>query len=153
MDFGEEDVFEIQGYTRDATRALVAAIELVSPSNKDRLSHRQAFAAKCAAYLQQGVNVIVIDVVTERHDNLHQEIARQLNLTDAVVSAVTSDLYAVSYRTVGVGTRLPLEVWPHALAVGQPLPTLPLWLTPERAVPLDLEATYRTTCQSLLIPT
>jgi hypothetical protein len=29
----------------------VAAIELVSPDNKDRADTRQAFVAKCAAYL------------------------------------------------------------------------------------------------------
>jgi hypothetical protein len=35
------------------------------------------------------------------------------------------------------------------MAVGQPLPVLPLWLTDERAIPLDLEATYEQTCRDL----
>jgi hypothetical protein len=35
----------------------VAAIEIVSPANKDRPEHRRKFVAKCAALLQQGVSV------------------------------------------------------------------------------------------------
>jgi hypothetical protein len=33
------------------------------------------------------------------------------------------------------------------LALGQPLPTLPLWLANDFAVPLELEATYEETCR------
>ena len=33
--------------------AVVAAVELVSPRNKDRSSARRAFATKAASYLQQ----------------------------------------------------------------------------------------------------
>lgn len=38
---------------------VVAVIELVSPSNKDRPAERQAFAAKCAGYLAAGASVVV----------------------------------------------------------------------------------------------
>jgi hypothetical protein len=38
------------------------------------------------------------------------------------------------------------------LLTGQPLPTLPLWLADDLAVPLDLEATYEQTCGILRIP-
>jgi hypothetical protein len=153
VEFGDLDIFEVKVFNDAATRSLVAAVELVSPANKDRPAHREAFATKCAAYLQQGVSVIVVDVVTERHNNLHEEIVRRLSLGDEAVHAVTSDLYAVAYRTAGVGKRMRLEAWPAALAVGAALPTLPLWLAPTLAVPLDLEATYRATCESLRIPT
>jgi hypothetical protein len=37
------------------------------------------------------------------------------------------------------------------LEVGRPLPTLPLWLADDRAVPLDLEGTYEETCRVLRI--
>ena len=39
---------------------LVAAIELVSPGNKDRPEARLAFAAKCVSYLTRGVGLIVV---------------------------------------------------------------------------------------------
>jgi hypothetical protein len=45
------------------------------------------------------------------------------------------------------GRKSRLEVWPAALAVGSPLPLLPLWIAPDRAVPLDLETNYEATCQ------
>ena len=44
-----------------------------------------------------------------------------------------------------------LQTWSHALALGQPLPTLPLWLTGKLAVPLDLEQSYEQACNDLWI--
>src|SRR5947209_7298680 len=41
---------------RQRGRRLVAAVEIVSPANKDRPDHRGAFVARCAALLQQGVS-------------------------------------------------------------------------------------------------
>jgi hypothetical protein len=43
-------------------------------------------------------------------------------------------------------------VWDHPLAVGGPLPTLPLWLKEDLVVPLVLDATYEETCRTLRIP-
>jgi hypothetical protein len=42
------DEFEVRVYESEGGSRLVAAIELVSPANRDRDAHRQAFAAKCA---------------------------------------------------------------------------------------------------------
>src|SRR5205814_8987077 len=67
------DDFEVQVFIGVAGPTLVAAIELVSPGNKDRPEARPAFAAKCAAYLQRGIGVSVVDIVTSRHANLHDE--------------------------------------------------------------------------------
>ena len=39
----------------------------------------------------------------------------------------------------------------YPLIVGQPLPTLPLWLTEDLMVPLDLEASYEAACRVLHI--
>jgi hypothetical protein len=151
VEFGNLDIYEVRIYDSEGTRALVAAIELVSPGNKDRPSEREWFATKCAAYLQQSVSVVVVDPITERRANMHEEIMRRIHLGDEVVQAVTSPLYAVAYRTAGIGTRMRLEVWPANLAVGSPLPTLPLWIGPSVAVPLDLETTYNAACASLRI--
>ena len=49
------DEFEVRVFDMSAGPTLVAAIELVSPGNKDREETRLAFAAKCAPYLQAGV--------------------------------------------------------------------------------------------------
>jgi hypothetical protein len=44
-----------------------------------------------------------------------------------------------------------LESWLYTLAIGEPLPTLPLWLSDDLAVPLELEASCEETCRILRI--
>ncbi len=147
VDFSSLETFEVRIYDQDRARTLVAAVELVSPGNKDRPENRRAFLDKCAAYLREGVSVIVVDIVTSRRHNFHGALMELFNGGEAVVRAVASDLYAVAYRGRVVGTRTQLEMWPTALALGAPLPTMPLWLTERLAVPLDLEAGYREACR------
>ena len=43
--------YEVRIYDAERGRHLVAAIEIVSPANKDRPEHRDAFVGKCAALL------------------------------------------------------------------------------------------------------
>jgi hypothetical protein len=54
-----------QYFNTEAGPVLVGAIELVSPANKDRSTHRDAFVSKCETYLRQGIGLVIIDVVTE----------------------------------------------------------------------------------------
>ncbi len=56
-------------------------------------------------------------------------------------------LYAVAYRPVVRDQTELFEAWPHALALGQPLPTVPLALNAELCLPIDLEATYVAACR------
>ncbi len=149
VDFADQDTFEVQ--VRDRNRRLVAAVELVSPANKDRPGHRRDFAIKCASYLQQQVSVIVVDVVTERRDSLHIELMELLRLPAALIEAASVPLYVVAYHLRERDERRYLELWPETLTLGTGLPTLPLWLDEELAVPLDLEASYRTACGVLRI--
>jgi hypothetical protein len=67
------------------------------------------------------------------------------------VETLDSQLFAAAYRTVPKEETLRLEIWTEALTLGQPLPTLPLWLEADLAVPVDLEATYAITCKRLRI--
>jgi hypothetical protein len=117
---------------------LVAAVELVSPANKERPEHRKAFVAKCAAYLRQGVAVTMVDVITERHANLHAELLEALGRPDHNPWADDAHLYAVAYRTTREKDSWQMETWAERLAVGAALPTLPLWLAKDIARPLDL---------------
>jgi hypothetical protein len=71
--------------------------------------------------------------------------------TDPALPPEPPPTYAVAARWTHEGTAWRLETWAHPLAVGQPLPTLPLWLAGELAVPLYLEATYEETCRVLRI--
>jgi hypothetical protein len=56
-DLPAQDEYEVRVYDAKRGRRLVAAVEIVSPGNKDRPEHRQAFVAKCAALLQEQVSV------------------------------------------------------------------------------------------------
>jgi hypothetical protein len=80
VDFVSLDVYEVRVMQQMGGPQLRAAIELVSPASKDRASHRRAFAVKCAGYLQQGVAVVIVDVVTERTANLHATLVDLLGL-------------------------------------------------------------------------
>lgn len=139
-------------YDTQRERTLVAVIELVSPGNKDRPETRNAFVGKCAALLQKGVAVSIVDLVTARQFNLYAELMEFLGQSDSTLGAEPSAISAASCRWIRRGKRATLETWSHNLAVGQPLPTLPLWLTDVRVVPLDLEQCYEKTCEDLDIP-
>ena len=62
----DEYEYEVRIFDVERERQLVAAIEFVSPANKDRPESRDAFVAKCAALLRKGVAVSVVDLVTIR---------------------------------------------------------------------------------------
>lgn len=136
------DDFEVQVLEQRGGYRLVAVVELVSPGNKDRPETRTAFATKCAAYLQRGIGLIAVDIVTERHFNLHNQLVQLLGWGEPFLLAETVFLYAVAYRPVRRQERNEIDVWPAALAIGGELPILALALKGARAVPLDLEATY-----------
>ena len=47
--------------------------------------------------------------------------------------------------------RTVLETWLYVLTLGQPLPTLPLWLSEVLVIPLNLEQSYEQACHDLWI--
>jgi len=141
------DAFEVLVFASEGGTRLVAAIELVSPANKDRDGHRQAFAVKAASYLCQGVSLIVIDIVTSRQANLHDEMMRVLDHGKAFSLPADTNLYAVAYRPIVRDQQPQIEVWMSPLEIGGDLPTLPLALDADQCLPIDLEATYTAACQ------
>src|SRR5207244_1675928 len=149
VDFLDQDVCEIRVYDAERGMRLVGAIEFISPGNKDRPETRQAFVAKCAAYLQEQVGLIIVDVVTQRRANLHEELLRLVAPGQAPLPV--SQLYAVAFRAWPNGRPGRLDTWPVSLTVGQPLPTLALWLAGELPIPVDLEMSYEETCRVLRI--
>jgi len=144
-----QDVFEIRVFDDRRGMSLVATVELVSPGNKDRPESRQAFVTKCAAYLQDQVNVVVVDIVGSRRANLHRELVALLGKPNQ--HADDGALYSVAYRNRKDHSKWRLDFIPYRLALGGVLPTVPLWLASDREIPLDLEKSYEETCQVLRI--
>ena len=134
--------FTVLVMNTEAGPTLVGAIELVSPSNKARPAARRAFAMKCLNYINAGIGLIVVDVVTERRANLHDEMAGLID-GNAPRFPGTPSTYAAAYRPLRRDDEDKVAVWPATLTVGQLLPVLPLWLREaEGPVRVDLEAAY-----------
>ena len=153
VDFARLDTYEIRVYQNVGGAELRAAIELVSPANKDRVGSRLTFAAKWASYLRHGIGVVIVDVVTARTANLHAALFDMLEVKSCRAAwEPTTGLYAVAYRPVTLRKRPRVEAWPETLALGETLPVLPLWLSLDLCVPLRLEDSYLAACRSLRIP-
>lgn len=140
------DEIEIQVFQSSAGPTLVGAIELVSPGNKDRHETRRAFAIKCASYLQQGIGLVIVDIVTERRTNLHDALMELLEQPSTLAFAADTPLYTVAYRPSRQESGDQIELWRVPLELDQPLPVMPLALRGITTVPVDLETTYSTTC-------
>jgi hypothetical protein len=149
-DMPAQDEYEVRVYDAKRNRRLVAAVEIVSPSNKDRPERRRAFVEKCASMIRQQVSVANVDIVTSLRANLYGELLDSIGQTDPTVMSPESTYAAVCRWTPSKRSGR-LQSWHQPLAVGEPLPTLPLWLTPTYAVPLELEATYEETCFNVSI--
>ncbi|MBX9584174.1 MAG: hypothetical protein K2X87_28070 [Gemmataceae bacterium] len=135
------DDIEVQVAEGRHSMTLAGVIEFVSPANKKEEGERAAFVRKCAAYLHRGIGLVVVDVVTSRLANLHNELMAAVGGPPAAVLTGTPT-YVVGYGPVHSTGGNELEVWPFPVAVGRPLPTAPLALRRGPVIDLDLEGTY-----------
>lgn len=121
---------------------LVAAVELVSPRNKDRASSQAAYSGAYTGYLLRGVNLLLVDA---HRRPLSFSFADQIGANLGLVRPPLPAPHALGYRVGGPspeGGRF-LSVWRRPLAIGEPLPTMRLPLSADESVPVDLEGTYR----------
>lgn len=145
------DEFEVVVRRAGAFEDLVAAIELVSPGNKDRPDTRQAFVAKCTSYLVQGMGLVVCDIVTERRARLHDELVALIDpgAHGRLLLPPGVDVWCAAYRPVRERDRDQVELWVYPLALGAQLPAdVPLWLDATTAIPVDFERAYASTCRA-----
>jgi hypothetical protein len=123
-DWPDQHEYEVLVFDEERGRHLVAAVGLVSPANKDRPESRRAFVTKCAALLQKGVAIAIVDLVTVRQFNLYAELLDWIGQEDPALGAEPPAIYAVAMRFQTVLRRSVLQTWPYPLVVGQPLPML-----------------------------
>jgi hypothetical protein len=121
---------------------LIAVIELVSPRNKDRPETRRTTTDRFIGYLSHGVHLLMVDVQRRPLGfSFADDLATALLFSAPAVPAPC----AVSYRMGGPAPEEAgqlLAMWRRPLTVGAPLPTLPLPLSLETSVWVDLEQTY-----------
>ena len=146
-----QDVYEVRIYDSRRNRQLVAAIEIVSPSNKDRAESRAIFISKVATLLKHDICVSIVDVVSTCDFNLYSELMNFLQGVDPALGRQPPPMYAATLRKRYEDHRRMMDNWYHPLAIGQSLPTLPIWLKETWAISLDLESSYEETCRTLRI--
>lgn len=147
--YGEPDL-EVAVAVLEEHRALfveregqfIAAVELVSPRNKDRSAACMAYAGGYVGYLLKGIHLLLVDVHRRPLPfSFADRIAEEL----ALEQPPSPSPFALSYR---VGEPAPnggrfLALWRRPLTVGAPLPLMPLPLTVQESVPVGLETTYQ----------
>jgi len=118
---------------------VVAVIEIVSPGNKDSRNAIRTFVEKAADILNQGVNLLVVDLFppTPRDpQGIHKAIWDEFG-DEPFEAPPGKPLTVASY----LGGDLP-TAYVESVGVGDPLPALPIFLSETRYIPAPLEATY-----------
>jgi hypothetical protein len=148
---------EAAAYARKANRItirhpdgeVVAVLEIVSPGNKNSRHALRTFARKAVAFLQAGIHLLIVDLFPpSRRDpqGIHKVIWDRL-LEEPFTLPPDKPLTLAAYA---VGTETIAYVEP--IAVGDPLPDMPIFLTADRYVPCPLEATYQTAWEQYPAP-
>jgi hypothetical protein len=121
---------------------VVAAIELVSPGNKDTKHALRSFARKSAAFILKGIHLQVIDPFPPgRYDphGIHRSIWENVASTE-FQPPPDKPLTVASYEAGSCPTA-----YVEPFAVNSALPDAPLFLTEEFYVNLPLEIMYQAT--------
>jgi hypothetical protein len=125
---------------------LVAALELVSPRNKDRPVARSGYLARYVGYLLEGVHLLLVDVHPRPLEfSFADGIARELQIRQPPCPPPMAVSYRVGEPAATGGRNL--AIWRRPLAVASPLPSAVLPLTTEAAITVDLEQTYQRAVQ------
>jgi hypothetical protein len=120
---------------------LVAAIEPVSPRNKDRAFACVAYTSAYSGYLLRGVHLLLVDVHRRPLSfSFADRIARELQLDQPACPAPFAVAYRVGEPALNGGRFLAL--WRRPLLIGSPLPRMRLALALQDSFQVDLEETY-----------
>jgi hypothetical protein len=141
---------EAANYARKANRLtirhpdgdLVAVIEIVSPGNKDSRHAIRAFARKAVEFLHGGIHLLIVDLFPpgpRDPQGIHKVIWDRIR-DEPFELPSDKRLTFVAYAS---GTETVAYIEP--VAVGDPLPDMPIFLAPDRYVMCPLESTYRST--------
>jgi len=124
---------------------VVAVIEIVSPGNKDSRNALGSFVRKAVEFVRGGIHLLIVDLFPpSRRDpqGIHKAIWDEL-ADNTFELPPGRQLTLVSYEAVA-DTVAYLE----PVAVGMPLPDMPLFLAAQDHISVPLEATYRTTWEA-----
>jgi hypothetical protein len=119
---------------------VVAIIEIISPGNKESRNAIRSFVEKTADILNQGVNLLIVDLFppTPRDPlGIHKAITDEFE-EEPFEAPAGKPLIVASY----IGGDIP-TAYVESIGIGDPLPSLPIFLSPTRYIPAPLESTYQ----------
>ncbi len=119
--------------------SLVAVLEIRSPGNKSGIRPFRDFLAKTSQLLESRIHLLVVDPFppTKRDPNgIHAAIWEEVE--DQPFSLPPDKRLTLASYECDLSTRAYVET----VAVGDPLPDMPLYLEPDVFVDVPLEATY-----------
>jgi hypothetical protein len=128
---------------------VVAVIEIVSPGNKDSRHALSTFARKAIGLLHAGVHLLIVDLFPpgcRDPQGIHKVIWNRIH-DEPFALPPDKPLTLAAY--VG-GMEMVAYVEP--VAVGDPLPEMPIFLRTDRYVLCPLEATYQTAWEQYPVP-
>jgi hypothetical protein len=130
---------------RESGDQLIALIELVSPGNKDRREAVAKFTRKVSDAVGSGVHVGVVDVFPPRRaDGSGGLVGASADACDFPMM----ELPVGKPLCIGSIVANPRHLYADPFAVGDPLPSMPLFLSAGWYVTLDLENTYEAAMQA-----
>ena len=121
---------------------LIALIEIVSPANKDRPRSIEDLVNKAASALEYGVHLLLVDLFPPGpHDpsGIHGAILREFEESGKPYDVPADEPATLASYAAGPT----VEIYVEHVAVGAPLPEMPLFLHPDRYINVPLEPTYR----------
>jgi hypothetical protein len=128
---------------------VVAVIEVVSPGNKSSLHALRSFVSKAEELLRQGINLLVVDLFPPSPrdpQGIHKAVWDEIT-DEAFELPPDKRLTAVAYAAAD-----PITAYVEPLAVGDSLPSMPIFLERGVYVPAPIEETYLETWSKLPDP-
>jgi len=123
---------------------VVAVIEIVSPGNKNSQYALRTFVEKAYELLQQGIHLLIVDLFPPSPRDPQ-------GIHKAIWDAICEEPFQLPpdkpLTVAAYFAGVPKTAYVDPVDVGDPLPSLPLFLDTGFYVPAPLETTYQTTWQ------
>jgi hypothetical protein len=124
----------------------IAVLEISSPGNKSNRHGVRAFVDKAVEMLKGGIHLLVVDLLPPRPRDPN-------GLPKAIWDELSdNDFHLPPDKPLSVGAYIggPLpETFIEPTAVGAPVPTMPLFLTPDDYIRAPLDEAYQTAWDSM----
>jgi Protein of unknown function (DUF4058) len=131
-----------------SSHRIVALLEIVSPSNKDREEHLEMFVQKTFEAIGHGIHVLVVDLFASSQfdpHGMHDRIRKILASYPSPYEIGSPRSTLASYQV----TPTSVEMFVEHVDADARLPDMPIFLDSSRYINVPLDATYITAWQGM----